>query len=289
MTPGQTRKSLAVIMFTVLLLGGCKGFFSKTDSTSPVVASYRDNSLTLNQLNNYVPEGVSLEDSIRYSKYYIDQWVKEQAISDVAMKEIPDLENQIEFKVNDYRRKLVLNEYTSFLIKQKLDTAISKNRIREYYRIERKNFTSQEMLFSYFYIVVGNKSITGLKSMMRSDEEEELANLLTWAGENSLDYKLDSHYVDEAEIDLISKGYFGNLKKSRIGKLIRWNGVKQGQQRKYFFKLLDIVDVGEPLPLSLTEDRIRSILLNERKIKLIESTDEKILQDARQRNFIKIN
>ncbi|MCB9236051.1 MAG: hypothetical protein H6581_30670 [Bacteroidia bacterium] len=279
----------ALFALSVMVLGGCKGWFSSDENNSPVVAKYKNETLNLDQLNQYVPQGVSSQDSIRYSKFYIDEWIREKAIADVALREIPNLESTIEFKVQDYRRKLILNEYTAHLIQQKLDTAISHQRVREYYETEKSNFISQEDLFAYFYIVVGDKSTRGVSEMMESDVQEDLDNLVTWARDNSLDYKLDSSFVVSAEIDNISKGYFGDLKKSRKGKLIRWNGVKQGQQRKYFFKLLEIVKQGEPLPLSLVENRIRSILLNERKITLIESTDEKILQDARQRNYIQIN
>ena len=270
-------------MLLALVVGSC----SNNTDTSPVVAEYKSEKLSQNQLNYFMPQNLSKVDSTRFADHYIKQWVKKQAVCDVALEENEKLAEEIEFKVNDYRQKLIIHEYTSQLIRDSLDTEVPESEIQAYYEQFKQDFVSKEDQYSFFHLVTANQSVTDAAKWMRSDEQPDFEQLYQWALQNALQYKLDSSFVSGKEVEKVEVGYFGNLKSESPGKLIRWNGVIQGQRRRYLFKMLEVVKQGESLPLKLCREQIRRIIINERKINLIEDVEDKILTNARANNYIK--
>ena len=279
--------SLSLCLGLLLFWSGCGD--SKPEITSKVVASYKDNKLTERMLRHYIPDGVPPKDSIRYAEQFIRQWLKEQSIMDVATKLDPTLAERIEYKVQDYRAKLIMHEYHTQLIEDSLDLEVPMKQIEAYYEANKDNFRSKENLYSYLYVVSTVSDVSEQASWMRSGEQSDFRLLKTWAEANALEFKLDTAYVGETKITQVSKGYFGNLQKADIGKFIRWNGVIQGERRRYLFKMLDKVKSGAPLPVRLCKDKISNLIINDRKNELIERTEEKILKNARANNFIREN
>ena len=251
-----------------------------------VVVQYKDNYLTKKQLGFYIPNGIPAEDSARYAAQFINQWIKEQAVMDKALTEDPTLAERIEFKVQDYKAKLIMHEYETKLVERDLDKEIPDAMIKSFYDDNIDYFKSKEDLYSYFYLVTTETSLGQVDSWMRSSSDADLGRLRNWASTNTLEAKLDSTYAGGTVIGQLSKGYYGSLKKVGIGQLIQWTGVIQGERRRYRFKLIDVVKTGEYLPVSLCEDRIRNSLLNDRRIKLIEDTENKIVKDAQAQNYI---
>lgn len=255
-------------------------------SDSPMVAQFKDKILTEEQLDFYIPDNVSSEDSARFAKQFTDRWVREQAVMDHALTEDAALETKVNFKVENYRAKLIMHEYHAKVLSN-LEREVPLDDIRTYYEENKDNFRSDQEYFSYFYLVTTETDgIDQAGQWMRSSNQADIAQLQEWCATNTREFKVDSTYRSSERVEVISKGYFGNLKKAARGQLIRWNGVIRGVRRRYMFKMLDVVKPGDYLPLSLCEERIQAILRNERRVKLIEESEQKILKDAEANNYI---
>jgi hypothetical protein len=200
-----------------------------------------------------------------------------------------DLAARIAYKVEDYRAELIKHEYHSRLIRDSMDTKVPEKEIMDYYEKNKANFRGKENLYAYFYFTTASDDIDEAADWMRSGNYSDILKLREWAKQNALDFKVDSAYVGEAVITQVSKGYFGALQDAPRGKLIRWNGVIQGERRRYLFKMIDIIENGAPLPLALCREKIISLLTNERKVALIQNTDKRILENARANNNIREN
>ena len=275
---------LGLLCLIALQLWSCGG--GETVLDDEVVVRYKDNYLTEKQLSFYIPDGIPERDSARYAQQFINQWIKEQAVMDKALIEDEDLAERIEYKVQEYRAKMIMHEYETKLVERSLDKEISDSLVQEFYDANIEYFRSKEELFCYFYLVTTEKSLGQVDKWMRSKSEADLASLRNWASTNTLEAKLDSTYEGGTIINQLSKGYYGSLKKVGRGQLIQWTGVIQGERRRYRFKLIDVVKAGEYLPVSLCEDRIKNTLLNDRRVKLIEDTENKIVKDAQAQNHI---
>lgn len=275
---------LGLLCLIALQLWSCGG--GETVLDDEVVVRYKDNYLTEKQLSFYIPDGIPERDSARYAQQFINQWIKEQAVMDKALIEDEDLAERIEYKVQDYRAKMIMHEYETKLVERSLDKEISDSLVQEFYDANIEYFRSKEELYCYFYLVTTESSLGQVDKWMRSSSEADLSSLRNWASTNTLEAKLDSTYEGGTIINQLSKGYYGSLKKVGRGQLIQWTGVIQGERRRYRFKLIDVVKAGEYLPVSLCEDRIKNTLLNDRRVKLIEDTENKIVKDAQAQNHI---
>jgi hypothetical protein len=268
-----------------LFVAGCGG--KEAVNEKDLVASYKDKHLTMEMLKHYMPAEVSEKDSARLADAFVKQWLKEQAVMDEALSYDQGLAQEVEYKVRDYKAKLIMHTYQQRIIEESLDKNVSNKEVIAFYEANKDNFVSRETLYNYFYIVTRNSSLNNAADWMRNGSTNDIQQLKEWAAENALESKLDSTYVGEAKIDIVSKGYYGNLQKTDPGKLIRWNGVIKGEKRFYLFKMIDVVREGEPLAVSLCKDKILDLILNERKVSLIEKNEERILKNARTNNSIK--
>lgn len=283
----QFRTLILIGLCGIVLLSGSGCGGSSVDENSPVVATFRDKTLTARMVAHYIPDGATPEDSLRYAQQFVQQWIKEQAICDRALSTDETLEERVAYKVQDYRAKIIMHAYHTSLIEDSLDKRVPEAECKEYYELNKENFRSKENLYSFLYIVTTNRNTAEVAEWMRKDGQEEFGKVAEWAAQNGMEYKLDSAYVGESKIAQISKGYFGNLQKAEPGKLIRWNGVISGERRRYLFKMLDMVKEGEALPLRLCREKIKNLIINDRKVKLIERTEKKIVRDARASNYVR--
>jgi hypothetical protein len=282
--PAQHLLNVCLGLALVVSIAGCGG--GNMTGNSGAVASFKDKSLTLDMLNHYLPQGVSPKDSARFSDAFVKQWLKEQAVMDEALSYDAQLAQEVEYKVQDYKAKLIMNSYQNRIIEESLDKNVSKKEVLAFYEANKQNFISTERLYNYFYIVTSRSDNAQVGDWMRSSKPSDIVKMQEWAAENALESKVDSTYATEAKIEIVSKGYYGNLQKTAPGKLIRWNGVIRGEKRYYMFKMIDIVEPGAPLAIELCRDKIIDLILNERKVSLIEKNEERILKNARSNNSI---
>lgn len=273
---------ISLLLGAGLLLASCGG-----SSDEDVVVSFKDKDLTRKMLSHYIPEGVKGEDSIRFAQQAVQQWTLDQSVMAYALELDPELAERVAYKVEDYRAELIKHEYHTRLIEDSLTASISEPEIDAYYEKNKQHFRGKENMYCYFYIMTSKDDVSDAADWIRSSSYSEILKLREWARQNAIDYKVDSLYVGESTIEQVSKGYYGELKNAGIGKLIRWNGVIQGERRKYLFKMIDFIENGAPLPLHLCKDKIRGLIMNERKIALIDRNDKRILDNARANNDIR--
>ena len=280
----RLNTSIITLFSLSLLVAGCGG-----SSDEDVIVSYKDNVFTRKQLSHSMPDGVTGPDSVRFARQAIDQWVMDQSVMDYALSLDVGLSERIAYKVEDYRAELIKHEFHSHLIADSMDSSVPESEILAYYEKNKASFLGKENLYCYFYLSTSSDNTEEAADWIRSSNYSEILKLKEWSRQNALDFKLDSAYVGEGVITQVSKGYFGELRRVGLGKLIRWNGVIQGERRRYLFKMIDVIENGASLPLSLCKDKIRSLLTNERKVLLIQNTDKRILENARANNYVREN
>ncbi len=280
-----------LFLFLLCVSAGSCGSWGDGEDDTPIVVAFKDEVLRQGELASRVPEGLSEKDSIFYAEFYIEQWIHEQAVADAALSKITDLEQKIEHKVRDYRRKLIVHEYTNYLVANKLDTNVDEQELREFYGREKENFPSKEDLYNYFFIVSPVEESRSIREWLKSEDAWAADSARNWAAlpGNADIVKLDSQYADASTLNEMGKGYFGDLKKSKIGQLIRWTGVIHGMRKRYYFRLIDVILPGEPMPYGLIKDELRTILLNERKFDIIRREEDRIVNEAKAKKIISRN
>ena len=98
-----------------------------------VVAKIGNHKLYASDLNAYIPDSASPEDSTRLALQYINSWASDMAFIDVAEKELSKSEKNVDKELEDYRRSLLKYRYEQKYVNQMLDTAVTDAQIEKYY------------------------------------------------------------------------------------------------------------------------------------------------------------
>jgi len=101
---------------------------------------------------------------------------------------------------------------------------------------------------------------------------------------------LDSAFTTEKELDLVSKGFPLNIKQVPLNQVYSYNSKDEtsGETTHHLFKLLNVVKPGERKPLSMCEEEIKGVIINQRKRKLLDQTKDWLVDQAKMNRDIEI-
>lgn len=282
----RVRVGVNIILVSALSFGfmACSG-----NSPQDVVVSYKEKSLTRTQLQAFMPQGLNPADSARFAEQAIEEWIMDQAVMDEALSRDDSMAERVAAKVEDYRAELIKHEFHNQLIKDSLDLAVDEAEIIAYHERSKQDFISADNRYCYFYCSSTQDNLREQEDWMKSNDYKDILKLREWARQNAIGFKVDSSYASESAVAEISKGYLGDLRNVSPGKFIQWTGVIEGERRRYLFKMIDVLEKGEPLPLQLCRNKIENLILNERKNGIIQRADNRILDNAKANNYVTRN
>lgn len=276
------NRILLFIFASVLL--SCTSTKNKADD--PLLAKVHDKYLYSSQLSESFPNELSPEDSMLLLNDHIDKWVRNQLLLHIAEMNLSEKEKNVEQQIDDYRTSLMIFKYEQNYIKEKLDTVISEDEIEEYYNNYSSNFLLNSNLVKGRYVRVSRSSpqIWKVRRLSKSEKEEDLKDLEAYCYENSADYQ----YFEESwmQIDKI----LGQMPKIYMTpeNLLRYRKSYEVRDTNdyHFLKISDYRLQSTIAPLDYIKDDIGSILLNKRKLQLIQQLEANVYNDALNRgNF----
>ncbi len=252
-----------------------------------VIASFNNKPLYKDELEHFLPKGLSSEDSIRYAQSFVEEWIKNQAVAERARNLISQLDRKISYQIQDHERKLISYEFANYLIKNQLDTLIRPSEISNYYQKHPEKFISGTKYYAYFHVKTEDTNPFREVSLMRSKSIDKINELKTWSKTNAVEYQLDTVYVTSTEINRILEGANVKLELLQANRVFTYSQEVEDKKYYNFFKLIHVLDEGEQLPLIICGSLIKDILLNQRKNTLIEETEADLVKKARSAGKVK--
>ena len=273
------------VLIALLAASACQMVHRVSDSAAElfgdaVVARVGEHRLMRSELAAYIPAGVSSEDSLALAQSYIKSWAEELLFLDLAESRLSNEEKDVSKELEEYRRSLLKYRYEERYINERLDTLISDEDIRDYYRQHTDKFLVDRPLLKARYMVIpaDSRSLRTIKELMSSDDAMD-----TLAAD-SLAFTAALRYVDSSDawMDAILLARdLGtdetSMMKALRGRTIEFKG-DDGLLRVAF--VVDIVQKGSPAPLEYCEERIKDILLSARKHELTGGLERDLLKDA---------
>ncbi len=228
-------------------------------------------------------KGLHEDDSVRVLKAFAEKWVRQQMLLQKANENIPSDDPSIMKKIEDYRQQLTLYEYEKALIADKLDTTIRTAEIEKYYQDFSKNIPLQNDVHLVQYIRLKEESpdFKDIKKLIlsssKSEEDEQRiegyskANAGTYAYANPLWYGTEN---------LQSVFTFSDNEVTGVLQNNKFKEFKRDDGTTLFIKVSATKRKGEPMPIELARTDISKILIEKRKMKLIDQTYERVFKDG---------
>jgi len=281
-------KRISLIM-VVALLGAAVLSCDRIQSIvhdGEVVARVGKHKLYSSELNAYIPNGISAEDSTKLALQYINTWASDLLFLDVAESELSKEEKDVSEELEDYRRSLLKYRYEQNFVNQRLDTAITAAQIERYYDSHKDNFqlTVPIVKARFLNISSDSPSLSVLKTKMSSEDPEDLAEADSIAYSAAMRYTdYGGGWVDAVTLSREFGKDYNQLLSSRKKGFIEEDDGKGNLSIAY---VAQMIGEGETGPVEYFESRIRDIILSTRKQALLTGLEQDLLDKAkRQENF----
>ena len=275
----------SVLLIALVAASACQMVHRVSDSAAElfgdgVVARVGEHRLMRSELADYIPAGVSSEDSLSLAQRYINAWAEEHLFMDMAASRLSKEEQDVSKELEEYRRTLLKYRYEERYINERLDTLISDEDVRAYYKEHPDKFLVDRPLLKTRYMVIpaDSRSLRKIKELMSSDDAMDAI------AADSLAFTAALRYVDSSDnwMDAILLAReLGtdevSMMKALKNRFIELKGDDDNLRVAY---VVDIVQKGNPAPLEYCEERIKDILLNNRKHELVSGLERDLLNDA---------
>tara|TARA_R110002096_G_scaffold432259_1_gene648846 strand:+ start:3615 stop:4460 length:846 start_codon:yes stop_codon:yes gene_type:complete len=268
-------KGLFSISILILLLSNSCQLFNSNDE-SDLLARVGDQQLYLDDLPKF-SNFENQEDSAARLQHYIDAWIKEQLLLQKALENLSESQADFSAQLQTYRNSLLIYAYENLLIRQKLDTAVKLDQIKHYYKENTSNFSLKEQLYQLQFVKFINTAPN--QDSMRNwlfSENDNKDKLMNYCTQFAINCHLDSSIW---------------WSKSSLNKILPPNNELNidSQEKQLQFSdttqtvLMHIFNQkksGEVAPLTYVKDKITDIILNKRKLELLNTAKQEIFEEA---------
>lgn len=276
----KEARSGKVVTLPFLILLFLQISCQQNDKQKNVIARVLDEELTAEEVGGIVPRNISKLDSSDFANRYIKSWVKKQLFFESAKSNLSYDKAEVERKLLDYKYALIVFEYQKKYLNEKLDTLIEEEEIEKYYAKNLDNFELKQNIVKAMYVKAPLKApkLDRLKKWMQADNKNYKAL-------KSYCYRFANHYVLEDTIwnnfdELIVNSPFSNIPdKVQFLKRTKFAEIIEGDFM-YFLNIRDYKITDQNSPLEFVRPQIVNIILNKRKVELIQELEKEIYNKA---------
>jgi hypothetical protein len=267
----------------LILLAGCD-YFQKS-SKEVVVAECYGKYLYESDLQGIVPEGASIMDSIQRVSTFIDSWIKRQVLIHQAENNLDKAKLDLKKQMEEYRNSLIIYEYESQLINQKLDTVVSEDEIAEYYEQNKEDFQLRNTMVRVAYVILNededkdNKQKATFQKLLSDPDTLLLQNIDILAN-----YYAVKSYVDVDQwmrlddlTNIIPIEIFNAESFLKKNKFVCFDM----NEYTYMVRFVDYLLEESTSPLEMVSDNIKSVILARRKQEMLEKMKTSLYEKAK--------
>lgn len=278
------RKTL-LLLFLVLSLASCN---SKKDEL--VIATAFDYTLYQSDIKGIVPKGSTKSDSVSIIKNFINNWIHQKLVLHKAEKNLNADQKDFAQQLEDYKNSLIIYSYETKLINQLLDTNVSREEIEKYYNNNSENFQLKDNIIKVNYVKLELNSPlkAKIKTLLFSKKDDgntknQLVDLCT---KHAVNFYLDDDawlLFDDMlkEIPIETYDQESYLKSNRTIET-------KDENYAYLINIKDFKTRESTSPLSFEIENIRNIIINKRKLELIQKMHKEVFDEAVKNNDFKI-
>ena len=273
---------LWISLVFLLSLSSCKGRIA--EDKAEVVVSVYGKKLYKTDLENIVYEGISYNDSVLRAKVYIDKWVHNQLLIRQAENNLTPEQQNFSKRLEEYRNSLMINKYETELINQNLDTEVTEDQIYEYYKDNSAEFRLNRDIVQLASVSLPNDSKKKwiFTKLFRDYDSLMIDSLTSLADQYAIDYDFNinewrnfEEIIDTYKLKVKDNKSFLNEKKFFV---------VNNDEIYTLVKICDYRLIGDESPCEMETDRIKYIILNNRKKELLENLYKDLYSKAIQDN-----
>jgi hypothetical protein len=266
------------ILFVVLVLSACTNLF-QSDQEDRIVARANDKYLRISELEERIPDGLPARDSITLAENYIAKWIQQEILTQKAKESLKSDEQDFSKQLDEYRNSLLLFTLEQKLVSQYLDTMVTPGEIEAYFEENRSQFELKGNIVKFDFVKINKRSrhLREFRRLLKSSESENVIALAGYAEKNATDYWFSREWVSMNDLlDAMP------LEVDNQALYLRRTNYAEAEDSVFIYlvRINDYKTADSISPLEFEKEKIRNIILNGRKIDLIEKKRQEFIDQA---------
>lgn len=267
------------IFLLSMMLFSCDYF--KSEKKPSAIARVGESYLFEYDIENLVPKGTSKKDSIAIVKSFIDRWASQKILFEAAERNIGK-EKVSEFNtlIEQYKIDLYTKAYIEELVIRQIDTTVTEEQIKKYYNENKQYFknSSELVKLRYINLVKENPKFSKIKSKFSSFTKKDRKDLEQMAVQFKSYAFNDSIWVDINQV--YEKIPFINIENKQKYISNGMNFQYPDSTTVWLVKVNNVLPKDSATPLEFLKPTIKQIIINKRKLELINTIEKEITNDA---------
>ena len=267
------------LLLLTILVSSCDYF--KVPKEPKAIARVGKVFLYESDIVDLVPKGTSKKDSIAIVKSFIDRWATQKLLFEASERNIDDSKiNEFKELIEQYKIDLYTKNYIEDLVIRQIDTVVTEEEIKSYYNNNKQFFTNSSELVKMRYInlVKENPKFVNIKSKFTSftkkgrlELEQQAINFKSYAFNDSIWVDINQVYEKLPFVNLDNKEKF-------ISSGINFQ--YPDSTTIWLVKVNNVLPKDSPTPLEFLRPTIKQIIVNNRKLELVNTIEKEITNDA---------
>ena len=267
----------------------CKRLLTPFNDEDVVVASVGERKLLSHDLNDLFNKSMTSQDSIAIMESYVNMWVRNQLKLEKAELMFSESQDDIDRMVEEYRNSLLNYKLDQHYIEKSINLGVTNNDIKDYYNKNSKAFRLDKDIIKGLVVKVPKKyrQSEKLQELMNSQSRDKQQDFIDICDKNNFNLVTFDKWTDFSEfIDSIP-----TKNRKLYTTILNRKGVQDtsDDSYKYFFKIYEKRIKGDISPIELTKDKVRQMILNQRRVDVITAYEDSLYNKAIQERRISIN
>ena len=232
-------------------------------------------------LKAVLPSRLSSADSLIWAESFVKQWVKDNLVYDVALKNLTNTDKQeIDQLVAAYRNSLIRFRYQEQLIKARLSAQISEEEMRQFYESHATDFNLDHNLIKglFLKIPVDAPNLSDVKKWYRSSSEAEIEKIEKYSVQNAAIYKyFFFKWISFGDVIATIP-----LKITDEDNFLRTHSFIETSDSSfcYLLNIKEYILKGDVAPFDYAQTQVLDMLVNQHKIQFLRDFEEELYNDA---------
>ena len=267
------------IVLLTFLVTSCDYF--RAPKEPKAIARVGKSYLYLEDIANLVPSGTSKKDSIAIVKSFIDRWATQKLLFEASERNISKAKvSEFNELIDQYKVDLYTKAYLEDLVIRQIDTVVTEAQIESYYNTNKQFFknSSELVKMRYINLVKENPKFANIKAKFSSFTKKDRKELEQLAVQFKSYAFNDSIWVDINQV--YEKIPFINLENKQKYISSGMNFQYPDSTTVWLVKVNNVLPKDSPTPLEFLKPTIKQIIINNRKLDLINTIEKEITNDA---------
>ena len=259
------------------------------EDTPKPLARVKEIYLYPEDINGLIPRELDSLDSATRAEQIIKGWIKKQVVISEVQSRLDVDEDEMARKLLDYKYALMIHEFEKQYVNQELNKEVNSLEIEQYYNDNLDNFKLNQRIIKGLFIQIPKQApnLRKFRRLLNSQRPQDREELRSYC----YSYATKAHlgdsswvYLEQMIVNTPLQDEANRQNFMRNNRLIEMSD--EENNNLYFLKIVEYRLVNDISPLDFVWEEIEKIILNKRKVKLVNELENDIYERAeRNRDF----